>query len=345
MAPDTLKLKYVLPKFHHGYNAMMNTLASSMKYESSDPTKFRLHVLEYGKKHGVKATLDAFHVGRSTYYEWRQAFTKSQGKLVSLVPHSTRPHTTRSMQVDPQLLDLIKSVRTEYGRVGKDKLKILVSAYANSLGISPYGSTKIGKIIKRNNYFFDFTRKKNRHSFSRSRVKRVSKDVKPGYIELDSIIIYIGTTKLRFITIVDVVTKFAYAERVKSGLSAHTVKVLESFRSRYKVAIHTVQTDNGSEFLKDFHDYLENQCIAHLFTYPHSPKVNGVVERFNRTIQEEFIERCEAWWTDPLIGDQKLVAYLSWYNEVRPHASLKYLTPLKYAEQYIKSPECIRRVH
>lgn len=305
-----------------------------MKYESSDPTKFRLHVLEYGKKHGVAATLEAFHVGRSTYYEWRQAFTQSKGKLVSLVPKSTRPKHTRSMKVDPRLLDLIKSVREQYGRVGKAKLKILVAAYANSLGVSGYGTTKIGKLIKRNNYFFDFTRKKNIQSFSRARVKRVSKDVLPGYIEIDSIVIYAGTTKLRFVTLVDVVTKVAYSERVRSGLSAHTVKVFESFRSKYNLAIHTVQTDNGSEFLKDFHDHLESQSITHLFTYPHSPKVNGVVERFNRTIQEEFIERCEAWWLDPLKGDQKLIEYLSWYNEVRPHASLKYLTPLKYAEQY-----------
>lgn len=250
MSHETDCLRYVLPRFHRGYNRAMKTLASSLKYEHSDPAKFRLHVLEYGKTHGVKAALEAFHVGRSTYFEWKQAFTTSRGKLVSLVPQSTRPHKTRRMEVDERLLTFIKSVREAYGRVGKTKLKILVAAYAGSLGVSGYGSTKIGKIIKGNHYFFDFKRSKNRAAFSRNRVRRVGKDVKPGYIELDSIVVYAGTTKLRFVTIMDVVTKVAYAERVKSGLSHHTVAVFQRFQSNYAIPIHTVQTDNGSEFLK-----------------------------------------------------------------------------------------------
>ena len=44
-----------------------------------------------------------------------------------------------------------------------------------------------------------------------------------------------------------------------------------------KVHIVKVQTDNGSEFLGRFHDYLEKSHIPHDFTYLHSPKINGVV--------------------------------------------------------------------
>lgn len=341
MASDVPQLRYILPKFHHGYTAMMKTLNSSLRYESNDPTKFRLHVLEYGKKHGVKATLEAFHLGRSTYYEWRQAFTQSKGKLVSLVPRSTRPHHTRRMVVDERLLELIKSVRLQYGRIGKEKLKVLVAAYASSLGIAGYSAGKIGKIIKRHRYFFDITKQKHKIGLSRYRVKKVGKDVRPGYLEIDSVIVYTLGKQLRFVTMVDVVTKVAYAQRVKNGKALNTVEVLHSFESQYQVPIYTVQTDNGSEFLGDFHDHLEVRGIIHLFTYPHCPKINGVVERFNRTIQEEFIERFLDWNINPEKGDLKLTSYLSWYNEVRPHASLKYLAPLKYAEQYTKSPECM----
>lgn len=341
MGHDTDRIRFVLPRFHHGYTAMMKTLNSSLKYESNDPTKFRLHVLEYGKKHGVKATLDAFHIGRSTYYEWRQAFERSKGKLVSLVPRSTRPHHTRRMVVDERLLELIKSVREQYGRIGKEKLKVLVSAYAESLGISGYSAGKIGKIIKRHKYFFDITKQKHRIGLSRYRVKKVGKDIRPGYLEIDSVIVYTLGKQLRFVTMVDVVTKVAYATRVKSGFAAHTVTALNSFESQYQIRVHTIQTDNGSEFLGDFHSHLEARSITHLFTYPHCPKVNGAVERFNRTIQEEFIERFGDWNNNPEKGDLKLTDYLSWYNEVRPHASLKYLPPLKYAEQYTKSPECM----
>ncbi|NMB56356.1 transposase, partial [Candidatus Beckwithbacteria bacterium] len=41
-----------------------------------------------------------------------------------------------------------------------------------------------------------------------------------------------------------------------------------------------------------FHKYLEEETkIDHIFIYPRSPKINAYIERFNRTIQEEFLER------------------------------------------------------
>lgn len=137
-----------------------------------------------------------------------------------------------------------------------------------------------------------------------------------------------------FITLVDVVTKVAFAQRVSSLSAHHSLQVLREFQALYQLTIHTIQTDNGSEFLADFHAYLDREGIAHIFSYPHTPKVNGMVERFNRTLQEEFIDRCDAWWYDPSLGDQKLIKFLAWYNQTRPHTSLNYQAPLTYAQQY-----------
>lgn len=334
MPSDVPSLRYVLPRFRHGYNAMMKTLVSSLKFATSDVAKFRLHVLEHGKHYGVKAALEAFHVGRSTYFAWQHALTKSQGRLVFLIPKSTRPHHTRTMVVDEQLLAFIRSMRETYGRVGKEKLKVLVAAYAQSLGIPGYGATKIGTLIKRNHYFFDPPKQKHKPRFVRTRVRKLGKDINPGYVEMDSIVVYVNSTKLLFITAIDVVTKVAFAHRVASLTASAALKVLHKFCATYTIPIYTIQTDNGSEFLGVFHAYLEAHAIAHLFIYPHSPKVNGIIERFNRTIQEEFIERCEAYWHNYQLGDQKLLKYLAWYNGKRPHASLNYLSPLEYTQRY-----------
>lgn len=335
MASDIPRLRYILPKFRHGYTAMMKTLASSLKYAASDPTQFRLHVLEYGRQYGVKATLEAFHIGRRTYFDWQYALVSSHGRLAALVPKSTRPHLTRRMQMDERLLTFIRSVRETYGRVGKQKLKVLVAAYAQSLGIPGYGATKIGKIIKRHHYFFDPPHRQRTSRFIRLRTRRSPRGVKPGYVEMDSITLYVNSHKLLFITLVDVVTKVAFAQRVTSLSAKQALKVLQEFQAIYHLAIHTVQTDNGSEFLAGFHAYLVQQGITHMFSYPHTPKVNGIVERFNRTLQEEFIDRCDAWWYNPSLGDQKLVKFLAWYNQTRPHTSLNYQTPLTCAQQYI----------
>lgn len=166
-------------------------------------------------------------------------------------------------------------------------------------------------------------------------MRRSPKASAPGYLELDSVHVWAHTSRLVFITVIDVATRVAYARRVHTASSANARLVLTQFMQQYAIPIHTVQTDNGSEFLGVFDQYLEHHHIAHLFSYPRSPKVNGFVERFNRTLQEECIERCDAWWYDLSAGDQKLTQYLEWYNAHRPHASLGYQTPLAYMKNIL----------
>ena len=57
----------------------------------------------------------------------------------------------------------------------------------------------------------------------------------------------------------------------------------------YPLTIKSMQTDNGSEFLGDFDEYLKSRMIPHYFSYPRCPKINGCVERYNSTLKEEFV--------------------------------------------------------
>ena len=61
---------------------------------------------------------------------------------------------------------------------------------------------------------------------------------------------------------------------------------------------------------------------------------NAVLERFNRTIQEEFVEVTEA---DPLFPEDFNLALTDWlieYNFNRPHQTLAYKTPIEYLNAY-----------
>lgn len=80
MGHSSDRAQFICPPIR-GYTRGMKTLRSSFKFASSDPAKFRLHVLEYGKKYGARAACDAFKVGKSTYYDWRQAFAHPPGKV------------------------------------------------------------------------------------------------------------------------------------------------------------------------------------------------------------------------------------------------------------------------
>ncbi len=108
---------------------------------------------------------------------------QSRGRIASLVPLSTRPHHTCRMVIDKLLLAFIKFIQETYVRIGKEKLVILVSAYAKSLGVGEYGASKMGAIITSNHYFFDPPKKRRQPTFFKSRVRRVEKDIAPGYVE------------------------------------------------------------------------------------------------------------------------------------------------------------------
>ncbi|MFN4152608.1 MAG: hypothetical protein ACK4IX_16825 [Candidatus Sericytochromatia bacterium] len=79
-----------------------------------------------------------------------------------------------------------------------------------------------------------------------------------------------------------------------------------------KDGVHTIQTDNGLEFMREFDNYLKEKHIKHLFIYPRCPKINAYIERGNRTLQEEFVDDNEYLVLDGGVYEfnEKLIEYL-----------------------------------
>jgi transposase InsO family protein len=91
--------------------------------------------------------------------------------------------------------------------------------------------------------------------------------------------------------------------------------------------------DGGAEFAAEFEQACQQRGL-HLFVLPpRSPKLNGAVERANRTHTEEFyqVTSC-AWEMKELIRDLRYREHL--YNTVRPHQALGYLTPLQFLQRH-----------
>ena len=318
----------------------MKTVMNSLKFELSNPAKFRLHVLTHYYQYGYKSTTKAFKIGKSTLYDWKKKYEKSNKKLISLVPKKTKPKRFRCMTTDYRLVEFIKSFRKQYGNIGREKIKVFLDQYAKEINISSISSRTISKVIKRKN-LFNFNKKnikKRKTRFKKYRVKKSPKVNQPGFIEVDCIIVYINGIRHNFVSIIDIYTKVVYVKKIKTISSLQTTLALKEFQQFYYYKIKTIQTDNGSEFFLHFHQYLVDNTIKHQFTYPRSPKINGVVERFNRTIQEEFINRNDEIYYDLDKFEIKLKSYLNWYNYKRPHASLNYLSPMQFIKT-INFPE------
>lgn len=84
------------------YASLMKTWENALSFDRSDIAKYRLHVLKFWDVHGRVATEHAFGVKTSTLYLWRAKLATSSGRLISLVPKSTKPKRTRSMMTDPR---------------------------------------------------------------------------------------------------------------------------------------------------------------------------------------------------------------------------------------------------
>jgi hypothetical protein len=314
----------------------MKTMENMMAEEISDVAAFRLHVINYYYKYGIRQTMDAFKVKKSTFHDWKRTYEKSGKRTISLVPHQTQPLHVRKMETDWRLVAFIKSMRKDQGNIGKDMIKPFVDAYAKELGIPTIGKTTIGKIIKRRRFTFEkkVYAQKQANKFKKLRTRKSPKVTKPGFIQMDSVVVYINYEKHLFMCVIDIYTKFAHVVYVDNLSSATATKVFKEFQELTPTTIHTVQTDNGSEFLKTFNAYMEENHIKHQFIYPRMPKINAYIERFNRTIQEEFILRSDEIYYDQKAFAKKLTNYLYWYNYQRPHASLKYVSPMTFIQSF-----------
>lgn len=85
-----------------------------------------------------------------------------------------------------------------------------------------------------------------------------------------------------------------------------------------------IQTDNGSEFSTWFTHGLLTKKVNHRHSRVRQANDNAHIERFNRTIQEECLDRT----FNTLENFRKEIPkYLKYYNTERIHMGIDYQTP------------------
>jgi len=80
--------------------------------------------------------------------------------------------------------------------------------------------------------------------------------------------------------------------------------------------------------MAEFGKACERLGVALFVLPPKSPKLNGHVERMQRTVREELYTRPMSFKIPEL--QRELNAYLDHYNRERPHQALGGLAPLEY---------------
>ena len=113
------------------------------------------------------------------------------------------------------------------------------------------------------------------------------------------------------------------------------LKAFNMLKHRYGIEIESVMTDNGAEFgsgpktkNKEIHPFerlLMEMEMKHIYTKPYRPQTNGKIERFWKTLKEDFTE--DSLFNDKVDLKNELLGFIGYYNEHRPHSSLNASTP------------------
>lgn len=333
-----MRLRWVLPVLRYrGYRALMKTINSSLGFDASEVAKFRLRCIELFAKHGFVGVHTAFpDISVRSVYRWRREYLLAEKRLASLLPESTRPKKLRQMAPPVEVLSFLRAIRTQHPHLSKYKLKIFLDAWCQEQDLGLYSVSWIGKVIHRYKLFFGTRknfRKKRRRSRSGYTVKRTPNPNKIplGYIQLDGVKVYWAGKEILFLTALELKTRKAWAILVPTINSRWAKALLLLVLAELKFSLHTIHTDNGSEFKAVFDIAVAELGLIHLWGIPRSPKIQAHIERFNGIFQDEFVSYHieEAILNKPQFRTS-LTNWLTWYNQERPHHSLGMMTPNQY---------------
>lgn len=305
----------------------------------SRSARYRLKVIRWHGDHASNVTRTAEHFGysRATVHAWLRRYKRAGPR--GLEDKSHRPHRCRQHTWSPELEKRVLELREQYGPWGKDKLVVLLHREAWEASTS-----MVGRILKHLKETGQLVEPVPEHRFRRKdlptrpyaiRKPREYRASEPGdIVEVDTLDLRpVPGVILKHFTARDVISRWDVLGVYTRATANTAAQFLDALQERTPFDVKAIQVDGGSEFMAEF----EEACRARgwrLFVLPpRSPKLNGCVERGNRTHREEFYEVWDLPWNvtelRPYLLDWERI-----YNTVRPHKSLNYLTPHEHITQW-----------
>ena len=313
-------------------------LAGTLEFSAAQRLRVEWMVF-YHLQAKCSATLTCkhFNISRKTFHKWLKRFKASREDIQSLRDSSRAPINKRTWQVSLTQEQRIKALRLKYMHYGKKKLKVIYQRLYNE----QISTWKIERVIRKHTLYPD---KKRHASIARKRalsrltpkqrINSLEKLPRPYFLfQLDTITLYYDDTKRYILTAIDHASKLAYARMYKNKSSKSATDFL--YRLKYLVGhpIENLQTDNGSEFAHLFEDASRELKIKRFFSRIKTPKDNPECERFNQTLQYEWLYDSNM-DTDCDRFNKSLTEWLEEYNFNRPHETLAYLTPMEYIDKH-----------
>jgi transposase InsO family protein len=290
-----------------------------------------------GNQNALK-TAKHFGINPKTLHKWKGRFNEKD--LTTLEEKSRAPERTRKRDISLLQRERIRKLRKKHIKWGKMKLqKRYLAVHGEYLS-----SWKFQVVIEEEHLYFDKQkikkqrRKKNQaQNQQKKRIHTLLKEQKINHLwHVDTVLLSRSRGGYRYLlTAIDDTSKLAYARLYTTHSSRQAADFLTRLHYLTEGEIVNLHHDNGSEFQKDFEAACKELALPQWYSRVHTPKDNAVLERFNRTIQEEFVDIIDIDVEDIAAFNLRLLDWLIEYNSIRPHQALDYKTPLQYIDSLL----------
>ena len=304
----------------------------------------RVKWFDFYRAHGNNGALTCryFGISRKTFYKWRRLYDCRD--LSTLEDRSRKPKHTRQPTWSRELAQAVLRLREERPRWGKDKLVVLLREEGWEVSTSMVG--RILTYLKGRGVLREPARNgmlRHKHRYPRPYAVRKPKGYevrKPGdLVQVDTLDIRpLPGLVLKHFTARDMVSKWDVLEAHTRATAITATSFLEAIQGRMPFGVRAIQVDGGSEFAAEFERACQERGIKLFVLPPRSPKLNGCVERANRTHTEEFYELNDFPLEITLLN-RELLEWEHTYNTVRPHQALGYLTPEQFLVKFPQRKE------
>lgn len=312
--------------------------------ELSRAAQVRLRWLTHYQTHGrnIARTCRYFGLSRPTFYRWYHRYDPQN--LHSLEERSHRPHRRRQPTWTAELAQAVLALRRQYPRWGKAKLAVLLARHGRCVSVSMVG--RILRQLKQSGRLVEPRLPRQRLRALRRlrpwavRKPRAWRVAEPGdLVQIDTLDVRpVPGLILKQFTARDVISRWDVVAARRRATSLTAAQFLDTLQARMPFPVRAVQVDGGSEFAAAFEQACQKRGLRLFVLPPHSPKLNGCVERAQRTHTEEFYQVVPcSWHLEEL--NRELRAWEQVYNTVRPHQALGYLTPQEFLQQWQSQPK------
>lgn len=296
------------------------------------------HMEEYERvkrrEHELYKTASEFYEGRGickqNFLKYYRRYVDSGREISALIPHKTGRKFKDIIKYEKELSEQIRELREKaYNRYDiehllKKRMEVDISASTIYRLMVKLGINRLNPELK---------------EIKRRIIKMSAGEL--GHIDVHYVakgtVKELGDKRLYLVGVIDSYSRLCWMMPITSikslEVSYSTMEMLVILRNRYGVEFKEMMSDNGSEFSSrnnreahPFEKMLEFLQIKHIYTKPCSPKTNGKIERFWRTLEDELLSG----ETFETLEEFKhhIKGYCLYYNEHRIHQGIGLKRPV-----------------